>query len=202
MSPSFSKLVRLLLVLFVFRAACACAATHHLPPLLPALASQPPEPNADAILADAKSQASAEHKHILAVFSASWCGPCHLFERFLDDPTTGPIINQAFVVARFDIGERPNDPHHADTPGAEKLTASLGGGEAGYPFIIMLDAAGHPIVDSIRPGQRTASDGNIGYPALPVEIDWFMHMLQQAAPSLSPQQTAALRDWLQQHSHS
>jgi thiol:disulfide interchange protein len=166
----------------------------------PALASHaqaPTLPSADSVLSQAKSTAAAEHKSILLTFSASWCGPCHLFERFLEDPAIKPIMDKAFVIASLDVQEHRNDERHANSPGGEALMATLGGAESGVPFITMLDPAGKPIVDSLRPDKGGKS--NIGYPAIPVEIDWFMHMLQQAAPTLTPADRATIKQWLDDH---
>lgn len=166
-----------------------------------------PEPTgatAAQILAHAKSEAAAEHKNILLVFSASWCGPCHLFESFLHDAATGPIMDKNFVVARFDVGERPDDKRHADTPGAEALRASLDGATAGYPFLVIENPTGKVLVNSYRPvpGKKPGGETNIGYPALPVEIDWFMQMLRQSAPAISPAEADTIHHWLQQRGHS
>jgi len=49
---------------------------------------------------------------------------------------------------------------------------------------------GNPIVNSYRNGDTNA---NIGYPALPSEIDWYIEMLKRAAPSLSQNDLAATR---------
>ncbi len=159
---------------------------------------------AQQILAQAQSQASREHKNVLLVFSASWCVPCHMFETFLTDPKTGPIIANSFVVARFDVGERKDDKKHADTPGAEDLRTSLNGTQAGYPFIVAEEPSGKVIVDSFRPvpGKKPGGDTNIGYPALPVEIDWFMEMMRQAAPSMSTGDAKTMRRWLDARGHS
>jgi thiol-disulfide isomerase/thioredoxin len=162
---------------------------------VPALAA-PPD-TADALLQQAKAAAKSEHKNILMVFSASWCGPCKLFERFLEDPQMKPITEKAFVVQRFDVGERPNDPKHADTPGGAALRSSLGGvGEPGFPFLIMTDENGRPIVNSYQNGK---ADSNIGYPAAPSEIDWYVDMLKRAAPALSADDLAATHAWLDKH---
>ncbi len=166
---------------------------------LPITAHAAPEQTADQILSQARATAAAEHKNVLLIFSASWCGPCHMFEHFIDDPANQPIIDQAFVVAHLDDGERPTDPKHHDTPGAVALRAKLGGAKAGYPFILMLTPEGHTLVTSLRPDPKTPGGSNIGYPAIPVEIDWFMHMLQTSAPTLTPQQTATLHSWLTAH---
>jgi hypothetical protein len=149
---------------------------------------------ADRIMAQAETQAAAEHKNILVVFSASWCGPCHMLDRFLKDSKVVPIFDQSLVIVRMDVGERPHDPHHANTPGGEDLMATLGGATAGYPYMVMLDPTGQPIVDSQRPDKGKKS--NIGYPDTVPEIDWFMQMMQKAAPSLKPKQLNMLKSGL------
>lgn len=161
-------------------------------------APAPAQQAASDLFAHAKADAKAEHKNVLAVFSASWCGPCKLYERFLQDPQMKSITDEAFVLQRFDVGERPNSGH-SDTPGAVALRTSLGAsGEPGFPFIVITDNNGNPIVNSYRNGDTNA---NVGYPALPVEIDWYIEMLKRAAPSLSPADLAATRDWLRKHAH-
>ena len=166
---------------------------------LSAHSQAPALPTADTVLAQAKTTASAEHKNILLTFSASWCCPCHLFEAFLKDPAIHPIMAKAFVITSLDVEERPNDPRHANSPGGEALMTSLGGGNS-VPFIAMLSPDGQPIVDSLRPDKGGKS--NIGYPAIPVEIDWFMQMLRKAAPTLIPADTATIKQWLDAHSHA
>ena len=170
-------------------------------PLAARAAAPDAGPSAAEILHRAEGQAQAEHKNILLDFDASWCGNCKLYDRFRDDPQMQPLLSRAFVFATMDTGERPRDKKHADTPGGVAFEGSIGGKDAGWPFIVMLDASGQPIVDSNRP-DRTAKSGksNIGYPAAPEEVDWFTEMLRRGAPSLSRQDLAGVHAWLTAHS--
>ena len=145
-----------------------------------------------------KRQAASSHKNILLSFGASWCVNCRLFDKFLADPAIHPIMEKAFVNADLNTGERDGDKRHSNIPGGQKLQASLGGKDSGYPYLVMLDPSGRPIVDSIAPGDY-GHPGNIGYPVAPWEIDWFLDMLKKSAPTLTPQDTATIRTWLSTH---
>ena len=152
--------------------------------------------SADALFSGAKSEAQGAHKDILLVFSASWCGPCKLYERFLEDTQMKAITETAFVIVRIDVGERASDSNHANTPGGAELRSALGAeGEPGYPFIVITDPFGNPIVNSYRNGNKQM---NVGYPEAPEEIDWYIAMMRRI-PSISPADLAATRAWLRQH---
>jgi len=157
--------------------------------------------NAEAVMTQAKTQAASQHKNILVTFGASWCVNCRLFDKFLADPAIHPIMDRLFVFTDLDTGEMARDTKHANIPGGVKLQAALGGKGAGYPYIAMLDPTGNVLANSVAPGSgEKGTGGNIGYPVLPSEIDWFMEMLKKSAPSLSPQDAATIRNWLTVHS--
>lgn len=64
------------------------------------------------------------------------------------------------------------------------------------PFSAFLDAKGALLVNSNRDGEKGQ---NIGYPAQPAEIDWFIQMMKKAAPRMAegdlPIIEKALRDF-------
>ena len=133
---------------------------------------------ADQVLAPAKAKAVAEHKAIFLHFGASWCGWCKRLDAFLDRPDIRPAFEKYFIPVKLVVQE--NDKNKAvENPGADALLKKLGG-PAGLPYSVFLDAKGALIVNSKIDGQ------NIGYPADPNDIDWFIQMMKKAAPNISP----------------
>jgi hypothetical protein len=156
-------------------------------------AAQTP-PTAASVLDAAKSPASFEHKNVLAIFHASWCGWCKQFDKFLDDAANKPIMDKYFVRAYFTVQER-EDKKALNTPGGDELLNSVGGGTAGLPFFAFLDAKGALLANTLRPGKDGKPD-NIGHPVQPEEVDWFMVMLGKAVPTMSPGERETLEKWL------
>lgn len=154
-------------------------------------------PSATDILQQAESQARAQHKSIMLDFGASWCINCKLYNRMIDDPSIGAILRRNFIFITMNTGERPSDRHHANTPGGVAYENSVGGKGAGWPFLVILNANGKPLIDSYRPDSKSPSGkSNIGYPAAPEEVDWFVTMLRRAAPSLSQHDLETVHAWL------
>ncbi len=134
-------------------------------------------PTADQVLAPAKAKAAAEHKAIFVHFGASWCGWYKRLDAFLDRPDIKPVFEKYFIPVKLVVQE--NDKNKAlENPGADTLLNRLGG-PSGLPYSAFLDAKGSLIVNSKRDG------ANIGYPAQPAEIEWFIQMMKKAAPDIS-----------------
>lgn len=154
-------------------------------------------PSATEILQQAESQARVQHKNIMLDFGASWCINCKLYNRMIDDPSIGTILRRHFVFITMNTGERPNDRHHANTPGGVAFESSVGGKGAGWPFLVILNASGQPLTDSNRPDSKSRSGkSNIGYPAAPEEVDWFITMLRRTTPTLSQRDLDSIHAWL------
>jgi thiol-disulfide isomerase/thioredoxin len=140
----------------------------------PALAEPP---SADQVLASAKATALAQHKAIFLHFGASWCSWCKRLDAFLDRPDIKPVFEKYFIPVKLVVQENPKNKA-LENAGAEALMSKLGG-PAGLPYSAFLDANGALIVNSKRDGQ------NIGYPAQPAEIEWFVSMMRKAAPGIA-----------------
>jgi thioredoxin-related protein len=157
-------------------------------------------PSAVRVLATAKAAAVEQHRNIFLVFGASWCAPCREMEVFMKDREIRPILEKYFVIADLNIQEERGKHPELNSPGAEKLVAEFGGESGGVPFIVFLDEQGQLLINSNRPSTGKPNGENIGYPALPVEIDWFMTMLQKTLPTLTKPDARTIENWLRRAS--
>jgi thioredoxin-related protein len=170
---------RILILVFLFCAILANAQT------------------ADSLLAEAQAQASTQHKNVFLIFSASWCGPCHQLDSFLQNSDTKPIVDKYFVIVHIHIDEAKKP--ELNTPGGDELLTRLASKEphtSGVPFLIFLDSSGKAIVNSDRPVPGQAGGDNIGYPVAPEEIAWFMEMLKRGAPAMPKTEAKQIESWL------
>jgi thiol-disulfide isomerase/thioredoxin len=170
----------------------------------PVLLAQKPAP-ADQVFENAKAQAAQQGKLIFLVFGASWCGPCHALDTFMAAGETRPVLEKYFVVAKLNVEENAGKHPERESPGGVDLAVRLGGATGksrviDLPFLVFLDAAGNPIVNSIRPVKGNPEGAAIGYPSEPEEIDWFIAMLKKAVPSMTPEESHTIEKWLRKAS--
>lgn len=151
--------------------------------------------SAEEIFAEAEAQAEQQHKLIFFEFGASWCGPCHALDRFMEAPEIAPILEKYFVFAKVHIDEERGKHPELNTPGSKEMMDKLGGFQ-GVPFIVFFRSNGEMIVTSERPVEGKKHGRNIGYPDAPEEIDWFMVMLKKSVPEIREEEARKIEEWL------
>jgi hypothetical protein len=85
-----------------------------------------------------------------------------------------------FVRVGLAVDEEGDGKPYLNNPDAEDFWINAGG-RGRVPFMVIYDSQGKATVTS----NRQPSGRNIGYPAKPVEVDWFVQMVNMSAPSIS-----------------
>lgn len=152
----------------------------------PAAKSAPvakPAPAAQ-LLASAQKRAAKEHKTVLVIFHASWCGLCKRLENVIGMPQYKNLFTDNYVVVPLDVSEH-GGKKALENPGADKAMADLGGARFGLPFYAVLSANGKQLASSnALPGANGTME-NIGYPIAPQEIAAFDGLLKKTAPKMN-----------------
>ena len=149
---------------------------------------------AQTVLDAAYKKAKSQHKNVLVIFHASWCGWCKRLEAVMDRPEFAKPFAANYVVVHLDVME--NGPKKSlENAGGVDLMKTLGGEKSGLPFYAFLDAKGKKLADSnVMPGNQ-----NIGYPGAPEEIAAFGTLLQQTAPKWKADDRQKLIDYLKEN---
>jgi len=126
-----------------------------------------PRTDARAVLDAALARAAAEDKRVFLHFGAPWCGWCHKLDDFLARPEAAAILGADLIDVKIDIDRMTNG---TDVMGVYRKDEA-----GGIPWFVILDGKGAALVTSDGP------KGNIGYPAEPHEIDYFLAMLKKTA---------------------
>ncbi|MEO7715305.1 MAG: carboxypeptidase regulatory-like domain-containing protein [Capsulimonas sp.] len=147
--------------------------------------------DAHVLLKAAQDKAGAEGKSVLLVFHATWCGPCFMLHRYLEDPKVKQVLDKHFVVQDLDIWEN-DDKKKYENPGGADIYKQYGG-PSSIPFYVALDPQGKKLGDSIHHGE------NMGMSTSSGDVQFFLDTLKQAQPALTTAEIALLKAELKQH---
>lgn len=103
------------------------------------------------------------------------------------------LMNDNFVIVHLDVQESA-DKKDLENEGGMDFARQWGGDKSGLPFMVVLDKTGKKLIDSNR--EKTPQT-NIGYPAKPEEIAWFLNMVSHSG--LNKSQIAQMKGWLTEH---
>jgi thioredoxin-related protein len=138
-------------------------------------------PSANDIMKQALAQAGKEHKNVLIMFHASWCGWCHRMDSSLNDPVCKKFFDDNFVITHLVVDES-KDKQNLENPGANEMRTKYHGDGVGIPFWLIFDKDGKLLADSkIRKnGESEAAGNNIGCPANEDEVAYFVELLKKS----------------------
>lgn len=148
---------------------------------------------ADAILKEAFSKAEAEHKNVIVIFHASWCGWCHKMDKALSDTACKKFFDDSYIITHLVVKERKENKH-LENPGAEALLTKHHGNQSGIPFWLVYNSKGELLADSqVRPAGvgLDAAGKNVGCPASEPEVAHFIEVLHKTS-ALNEEQLAVI----------
>lgn len=139
--------------------------------------------DARVLISRARDVAAKDNKAVLVVFHASWCGWCKRFEKVLALEDVKPLIEKAYVIVPLTVMEA--EQFKADeNPNGMAVMKELGGENQGIPFFAAIGKDGKMMMNSRGPVEGKES-ANVGCPASPEEIAYFMKFLEKTAPKIT-----------------
>jgi len=135
-------------------------------------------PKAEDVLAAGTATAATEGKRVFLHFGAPSCDWCHKLDDWMAKPAIAAILAKEFVYVKVDTERMPG--------GQALLTKHRRSAGDTIPWIAFLAGDGTALTTSTGP------TGNVGFPAQPDEIAWFVEMLRTGAVRLTAEDIAAL----------
>ena len=121
--------------------------------------------SAQEILDAGKQRAAKENKLVFLHFSATWCGPCQMLEKWLSRPDVHELLGNVFVDVKIDTDANA---------GAQELLTEFSPDASGIPWYAMLNSTdSQPIATC-----EEEKTGNIGFPDSAEGIDHFLKMFK------------------------
>lgn len=136
--------------------------------------------SADSVLDQALGVAKKEHKKVMLLFHASWCGWCKKMDASMEDPSCKKYFDSNFVRCYVTVMER-GDKIGWNNPGGDELMEKWHGSEQGIPFWLIFDENGRLLADSkMRKENEGIDQGqNMGCPADQQSVDYFIQILRK-----------------------
>lgn len=138
-------------------------------------------PTADEVIKEARAEAARTHKNIFIIFHASWCGWCRKMDDAMNDKKIKSFFDANYVIRHLTVDETEGKKN-LENPGAAALRAQYHGDQQGIPFWLIFDKDGKLLADSRYVDQTGKQGNNVGCPAEPQEVEYFVKTLKNTSP--------------------
>ena len=168
----FSLISRRLRSLFIIAAALFWIANGY---------EQTKVPAADAVMRDARAEASRSGKNVFIIFHASWCVWCHRMDSAMNDATVKSLFDKNYVIRHLTVDES-KDKKQLENPGAAALRTKYDGDQQGIPYWLIFDKNGKLLADSrLHDANGKLTGNNVGCPPEPGEVAYFIRVLKETS---------------------
>lgn len=136
---------------------------------------------ASVVMSAAYKLAGAQHKKVLLIYHASWCGWCRKMDSCLYDASCRKFFEDNFVITHLTIQES-KDNKKLENPGAQAMAEKQGGKDQGLPYWVILDEKGKMLYNSrlsLDDKPSTNLTPNVGCPASEQEVKAFVNLLRK-----------------------
>ena len=136
--------------------------------------------SANEVITQAKAEAAKAHKNIFIIFHASWCGWCRKMDAAMSYNSIKQFFDKTYVVKHLTVDESP-EKKNLENPGAAELRTKYKGDKQGIPYWFILDANGKLLADSRLHSDNGATGNNVGCPAQPDEVNYFVRVIKKTS---------------------
>ena len=150
---------------------------------------------ADVVLKTAYTKAKTEHKAVLLMFHASWCGWCKKMEASINDSACQKFFDDNYVIVYLDVLERAGKTNLENPGGLDMMVTLKGDPKGGIPYWVVMDTDGKTVGTSYAPpadGSAPTAKDNVGCPAEASEVAYFASLLK-ASSKLTDDQLAIIK---------
>jgi thioredoxin-related protein len=147
--------------------------------------SQEKYSTAKQILDSSFATAKIVNKHVIIIFTASWCTNCHVLENSVfNDTILSELFDKNYIIKYMHVFESKNMKEN-ETPGAIEILKRYSNGDPGLPFYLIFNKDGNLIADSYNRKDSNFKKltylDNIGRPIKKEEIDYFLYILKRTS---------------------
>ena len=143
------------------------------------------EPSAANLVSQALERAANSKKEIIVTVGNSKCGWCVLFEKYYKRASVKRVLDKYFVIVTIDTIEMKD---------GKAVYSKFS--EPRAPSWVILDSNSKVLIDSFINGV------NIGYPAKPDEVTYYIDALKKAQPALTYRELETLASELQDNTRN